>query len=807
MATGWKTQRGTAPPIFGRDEIVREARRLLDEAAQGKGQCLLLSGPVGIGKSRVLHSLADEARSRGFEVLYGRALPAELPAPFTLVRDLLRSSESKGPLEPRAASGEDALPIFLAPFAAGKAVREHADALPDTPTPVAAPLGGLLTPLFDDATEDLTTRREELFGRLVEYFVTLSHARPLLIAIDDLPFADASSLDFWERFAPKLANEPLAFVATVLPAAELPARTRDAIQTLASEPTVRLLTLRPMSVPELGEFVRFILGGQEPDPDDVLRWHAQTEGNPLFVEQLVRASLGRARPTGGPDEATAHDVTEVLVARSKALGEADRRMLTYAAILGREFEFSKLVAVAGLGEERVTESLDRLVQDGLVREKGGEVYEFATEEVRLRLYGELTETRRRLLHRKAGRGLEAAGGASDSELARQFYLGRDDAKAVEYNTRAAQSAARAFAFETAVSHVARALEAQRRRPEPDPRVELRLLSEEGRLLEELGDLRRAEEALQEAVELARSKPGLNLELGEALLGLASTRTNRAEYVAAATLATEAAQLLDKVGTPRDLMAAHRVQGTISWRIGNLADAEKHRREALAIAEVEGSALERGQALVDLANTIVPLGSDTLDNALALYTRAAALFATVEHHAAQARVLMNRAVLEYSADRFDEAFADLKLAIEAAERSRSPIWIGYCHLNLAQWNAELNRPEPARAALERAIEVVSPPVDRLAEQQIAMTRGMIAEAEGSLDAAETHYQEALAQARLLGMPVEVSEMLFRLAHLAHVRGDAPVARQRLKEALAAGLRDHRPDFLPRLAELERALGST
>jgi len=170
------------------------------------------------------------------------------------------------------------------------------------------------------------------------------------------------------------------------------------------------------------------------------------------------------------------------------------------------------------------------------------------------------------------------------------------------------------------------------------------------------------------------------------------------------------------------------------------------------------------------------------------------------------VLMNRAVLEYGANRVDEALANINLAIAAAERSRSPLWIGYCHLNLAQWSAELGRVPEAREALERAELAVRPMNDRLAAQQIAMTEGMIAQASGAFDDAEAHYQKALEISRQMATPSELAEMLYRLAALSHARGDAAAARERLSVAVAGGLREHRPDLAVRVDALERSLSS-
>jgi len=796
----------SSAPLFGGEEILEEVTRTLDRAREGHGQGVLLVGAGGAGKSHVLHAVMDRGLDRKFRVLSGRALPEELPPPFSLVRDLLGSASEEESWTPTDADGTAPLPIFLAPLGNEVAARPQATLAVPRATAALDDLERILAPLGRSTVEGLGAGREELLGRVSDYFRALARDRPLLLAIDDLHLADSSSLEFLQRFALDLPETPVVVVGTIGSGAEIPERTRPAFEALNHSPAFRSLPLRALTVPEVTQFVRWILGGRTPDPQDVLRWHAQTEGNPLFIEQLVRTVTGYGSTGARSPVANERDVTEILLARVRALGENERRVLTYAAVLGKEFAFSDFAAVAGLGEERLTESLDRLVQNGLLREKGDEVYEFVTEAVRASVYADLTETRRRILHLKAGLALEAKGDVRDSELARQFYLGRDNDRAVKYAVAAAQSATRAFAFETAVAHLARALEAERRRPERDVRAEMRFLTEEGRLLTEMGSLHRSEVVLTEAVGLARSRPGHDLELGRALLGLAQSRYERSEFPSAEALATEASALLTNVGTPRDLMAAHRVLGLAYWRRGDLGRAEVHQRAALEIAEQEGTPLEQGHALVDVANTMVRVGPARFDATLELYARAATLFADGEDHGARARVMMNRSVLEYGAGRVDEALADVTLAIDAAERSRSPIWIGYCHLNLAQWLAELGRTAEARAPLERAVQVLGPSGDRLGEEQIMMTRGMIAHADRRFDAAETSYQEALQLARSLHLTAEAAEMLLRLAQLSYDRGDDAEARQRLAEVRASTLLDHRPDFAPRVEALERSLAS-
>ncbi len=567
---------------------------------------------------------------------------------------------------------------------------------------------------------------------------------------------------------------------------------------------MRTVPLRPLSAAEVAEFAQWVRRGLPPDPADVLRWHAQTEGNPLFVEQLVRSTTGvGVRPAPVALGGTV-DLNEILLGHVRQLGEAEHRTLTYAALLGKEFAFSNLVAISEMDEERVTESLDRLVAGGLLREKGNEVCEFVTEGVRAGVYAELTETRRRILHRRVGRSLEERGLASEFELARQFYLGRDDAKAAEYNLRAAVIAMRSFAFETAVPHLERALEAERRRPDRSPAREIHVMIDLGRAFDELGDLRHSEVALSDAVLLARTRPELDPELGRALLALAQTRAGPERVpvgrgpgpggVRATRTRRHSPGGHDRPpGARRRLLAARPPSRRRAASPSRARDcrARGDPRRAWPCA--------RGRREHDAA----PRPGAVPPSPRALREGGGAVWFRTGPVRARSRADEPRGAAQL-VGRPDDAIRGIEQAIEAAERSRSPIWMGYCYLNLAQMQAELGHAEPARPALERAATLLLPLGDRLAPEQIALARGLLAEAEKDYDGAETHFADALHQAHELNSEPEVCELLFRLAHVAYSRGDLPSARAKLAAAREAGLDASRSDLAARVAALDAAL---
>ena len=797
---------GSSPPLVGRKEIVEEVGRSLAQAKEGRGQGLLLVGGRGQGKSQMLQAITELGAKAHFRVLAGRGRPEELPAPFTLVRELLGRGDGEAMGEPP--EHRRGLP---GPFPIA-GVRDSASSPHPAIDSGASELSTILddfdkviAPIVEQGVGGFETGREELLGLIADYFVRLARDQPVLIAIDDLHFADASSVEFLLRLGLDLRRIRAVVVATLGAPDAVPDQARASLENLSHSPAYHTTALRPLTLAEVTELVRWIFGGGQPDPRDVLRWYTETEGNPLFIEHLVRSATGYRSPEKELAFFGPKDLPEAVTARIQSLGRDERRILGHAAVLGQEFAFADLQSVTELGEERISEAVDRLVQEGFLREKGHERYGFVAETIRVRVYSDLTETHRRILHQKTGLVLEAKGGTPDSELARHFFLGHDNERAVKYNVTAAQAATQDFAFETAAALLARALESERRRPTPDVSTEIRLLTEEGRLLSEAGSPHRSEELLTQAVAQSRAHAGHELALGHALLSLAWARYEKGEYPGAEALASEAWKYFPKLGTGRDLMALHRVSGLSCWRRGNLELAHVHLRAALEIAEKEGTPLDHGNALVDVANVSSAPDLESLQPLLDLYSQAIALFGKEGNHVALARALMNRSWAEWEARQVDPALKDLRLAIDEAERAHSARWIVWCHFNLAQFEVELGRLSSARVSLERAEYALTPGEDQFAEQQVLMTRGMIEQADHSFDAAEASYQDSLELALRLNVPSDVAEVVFRQAELAHDRGNDERSRKLLTESLAAGVVGYHPNLATRVADLAKSLG--
>jgi tetratricopeptide (TPR) repeat protein len=805
MATR-STVSGRSKPLFGRAEIRDGILRHLDAAKGGAGSCLLLVGEGGVGKTTLLRTVIADARERGFQVLEGVALPADPPQPFAVIQDLVRSIRNAPPTLETPDPATTSLPLLLAPVKQDRSAPAPAVGFFEARNDAESE--DRLLALLAGPAERVDESRIELHDRVSSFLSDLALRAPLLLTIDDLHFADDSSLQFLREFVRILPERRIVVLATSMPESEAPTRTAAFLGALAETPGVGRLSVRPLAENELPEYVRWLMGGHEPSRDAVVRWFTQTEGNPLFVEQLVRGSMGfgPAPPTPRAD-ANIRDLEEVLRDRVRSLSETDRRVLVYGAVLGKEFDFATLLAASGMDEEQLAESLDRLVRGGLLRENGGEIYEFVREAVRAEAYGGLTETRRRILHRKAALAIEQGArdpGGSVFELARQFYLAHDETKALDYNRQAAQLATAAYAYDAAIVHLQRALECARRLPHRDPATELRLMIELGRILDEFGDLHRSEEILRDAVNRARTDPSREPDLGLALLWLARDLQNQGLNADARPPAQEAFEIFQRRGNQRGILVSHRVLGAASMRLGEFDDAERHNREEVALAEKEGDSWERGHSLIDLANTMISRGPEKTDEALRLYDAAGEVFAQSKDYSALARVHMNRSLVFHNVRRMEEAIRDISLAGEAAERSGSRIWMGYCALNEAQLRAEVGQVDRARAAIARARHLLEPLGDQLAEEQITMIEGIIAHTARKFDEARERYEAALQKARELKLKPDTAEMLLRLAILSQDRGDEAEARTFLQDSLDVGVVALRADLAPLLEKLQQSL---
>ena len=484
--------------IFERETELSAIDAVLDAAAGGQGRVVLVEGPAGIGKSRLLAEVRALAAERGLRPLAGRASELERDFPFGVARQLFEAVLADPAQREQALAG-----------AAGPAERVFSAA--------GAPSGGEFAALHG----------------LFWLAANLSAAGPLLLAVDDLHWCDAASLRFVAYLAQRLEGLPIVVVATIRtgdPATEGPL-----IAEISQDPAALALRPAPLSREAVDELVRERLG-EGCEPGFCAACHRATVGNPLLLRQLLTALESDGIEPTAENAALVREIGPGAVSRSvvlrlSKLGDDARSVARAVAVLGEHSGIPTIAALAGLNEERVAAVAGALERAEILG--GGAPLGFAHPLVRDAVYHDLALGERELWHARAARLLSDAG-AARAQVASHLLPAphRGDPWVVDCLIEAGREAVRKGAPDSAVAYLERAL------AEP-PNEERRTL-----VLYELGmaegltrgpasaqHLRAAYDRLTDPVERAKLAETLGRTLlftGEAEAGAALARRARAE---------------------------------------------------------------------------------------------------------------------------------------------------------------------------------------------------------------------------------------------------------------------------------------
>ena len=503
--------------LVGRARELEQLDDSLSDAIAGRGSVVVVTGEPGIGKTALARAFVEHAAARGASSAWGSCWDGGgAPAywPWVQIARALTRREDAATL--RAGLGPGA------PWIAGL--------LPE--------LAGTLGPPAAASDLNADQARFRLFDALASLIATVAARRPLVIVLDDLHWADASSLLALEFVGRTLPDLPVVALAAYRHS-EAHAR-KDLASALGGlARTARRLALEGLSREDVGRLATERAHGLEHGkgpaiaPALVAAVHDASAGNPFFVDELVQllASQGRLH-----DEAKAGDplplpegVRDTLARRLAPLGEPALRTLSAAAVIGSRFRIAALARVVGDEPGAVLEALDGASRAGLVRARGeGGRYEFVHALVRDTLLGTATASQRVRLHLRAAEALERLYAddldAHLAEIAHHYLQGVSEGgaqQAVDYAARAARRATGQFAYEEAVRLLERAIEVAASLPADDLRA-WELHHALGEALLRAGDLDGSLRVLRAAAAYARR---LGAARHLALTALAGTLTN------------------------------------------------------------------------------------------------------------------------------------------------------------------------------------------------------------------------------------------------------------------------------------------
>jgi DNA-binding CsgD family transcriptional regulator len=432
-----------------------ELERLLariDAAAAGRGSLMLVEGPAGIGKTRLLAAGQELAADRGLSALVARGSELERDFPFGAVRQLLEPH--LGALDPDehaavfAGGAAHALPLFA-----------HADGTGGDP---------------DYAT---------LHG-LYWVLVALSHRRPLILCVDDVHWLDAPSLRFLDFLARRIDGMRLLLCGALRPAEA--GTDRTLISELALAPGVEIMRPAPLTPAGASSLIAAELA--PPEPAFVQECVTTTGGNPFYLTALVREAAAQGlEPTDAATprvrELGPEAIARLLLRRLDALGPGAAELARALAVLGDGATLQEAADLAGLQQPQT--AADALARAAIVT--GGAPLAFVHPIVRTSIYADIAGAARAEQHRRAAQQLADHGADLDRVAAQLLAAGSPDAWAIERLREAAARALQRGAPENAAACIRRALDG-----DADPELRVALLL----------DLADAETALQDPAAVA-----------------------------------------------------------------------------------------------------------------------------------------------------------------------------------------------------------------------------------------------------------------------------------------------------------------
>lgn len=407
-----------APLLAGRHREVGMLRDRLAAALARQGSLVLIGGETGVGKTALAEGLCREAAAHGLCVLVGRCYDLTETPPYGPWLDLF---------------ARNALPADMPRPPPALAAREGVGAI---------------------------TSQASLFDQLRMFLIEATRQRPIVILLGDLHWADPASLDLL-RFVSRIIQELPALLLVTYRAEEV---THDRplhrlIPLLVREAKVIRIELRPLPDDDVWALVKGRYALPSADITRLVTYlQARAQGNPLFIEELLRDLEGDGALTRSGDGWTLGDLSEARVPallrqmierRFAHISDEGRRLLAAAAVIGQEVPYDLWAAVATTGVEALQDVSESAVGAALLDETAdGLRVRFRHPLIRAVLYETILPSRRRRMHRQVGEELALHAGADPDAVADHFRRA-GDSRAPLWLARAGERAERALALLTA----------------------------------------------------------------------------------------------------------------------------------------------------------------------------------------------------------------------------------------------------------------------------------------------------------------------------------------------------------------------
>jgi len=597
------------PVVIGRTTELTAIYELIESTKSGQGQVVLLSGEAGIGKSR----LVKEAKTYAMQsmcILEGNCFESDQSYPYAPVLDLLRTFFNTHALKDFLQSSSSIASEFIKLF-------------PELD------IGLLDISGLSEGDPQLEKRR--LFAALAQFFIYQATKQPVLLIIEDLHWADDSSLEFLLYLSRRCTNLPMLMIFTYRDD-EVHANLRHWLAQLARERLLQELALTRFSPDDVEAMLNAIFHTRYSKHLDLLdSLYTLTDGNPFFIEEILKSLIagGELVFTDGKwlgrpanELHIPRNIQDAVQQRIARLSEAAREILATASVAGQRFDFALLQQLTNHDEQQLLALMKELIAAQLVIEESADQFAFRHALTRQTIYSDLLARERRALHKAIAETMErnyaTTLDAYLAVLAYHFYKAEVWDKAFQYGQLAGEKALSLYSPRNAIEQYSQALHAAQRLTISPPST---LYRKRGQAYETSGDFEHAQSDFKQALDIARNVHDGVAEW-QSIVDLGFLWSER-DYEQAGTYYHQAIELARMLNDPK--LEAHSLNRTGNWHLNieQTLEALRYHREALTVFQELHD--QHGIAeTFDLLGMTSYLGGDLVQGT-AYYEQAIALF--------------------------------------------------------------------------------------------------------------------------------------------------------------------------------------
>ena len=635
------------PVLIGRAQELIYLHSLIDRARNGQEQVVLLSGEAGIGKSRLVSEARAYALTQGFlPLLEGQCYQADSASPYAPLLDLFRAYFARR--TPTALP--DPMHSFAATFA--RLLPELALLFPD--------LAKAPAPLSSEPEEE----KRRLFAAMVHFVTEQARQQPVLLVVEDVHWCDDLSLDLLLHLARRCRQAPVLLLATYR-GEEIHPGLRRWLTQLDRERLAQEFAPGRLSRTEVAAMVHAMLETQqEVDADLLDTLYTRSEGNPFFVEELIKSLMttGELARIDGTWKRTTYrapvprSVQEAVQQRTMYLSADARRLVTLAAVAGRRFNVTLLQEMMRCDEEHLLSLLKEVIAAQLVVEEGVDHFAFRHALTQQAIYAELLLRERQELHRSLVEALERLSTAPSSreryleDLAHHSSEAGMWEQALTYQQEAGEKALSLYARQAAIDHFTRAVDAAHHLSQTPPGLYLA----RGQAYETLGDFEHARGDYECALDAARAAHDGTMEW-QSMMAIGFLWTGH-DYERAEAWFRQALALAEQLADPT--LRARSLNHLGNWLVntGHIQEAFEAAQEALRLFEAQADRQGMAQTLELLGAAHFWMG-DPARAVKEFYGRTIELFRSLDDRPRLCSILAMRA-LDSAPEALETAYSAL-----------------------------------------------------------------------------------------------------------------------------------------------------